>query len=316
MMDGMGFGRPLDFEPCLSRPGYIPIVVAGTDPADRPRPRRRARRDPRPPRPRDHRPRHRGRVRHGPGRHRAAPSARSPSGSSTVARRSSSSTSSAWPATSRPTGRTPITTPPTSSASRAIPTSRCRLTLGEAEGHDAGESAMTATAMRVVNAVPYVVDAAARAAQLARPPAHRAPPRLRLTPLHLLRRCGSHGFEDDHGRLCRPPAGVAVELRFDLGPALPQPFPLRPRHLYRPHRAGPPSVRRTTASGCASRLSHHGDALVPAVHRQHDEVRAVLDVADDDAALLPGLPSDGGEEECAPAAVVRGGRRKRPPLSR
>jgi hypothetical protein len=35
-----------------------------------------------------------------------------------------------------------------------------RLTLGEAEGHDAGESAMTATAMRVVNAIPYVVDAA------------------------------------------------------------------------------------------------------------------------------------------------------------
>ncbi len=35
-----------------------------------------------------------------------------------------------------------------------------RLSLGEAEGHGAGNSAMTATAMRVVNAVPYVVDAA------------------------------------------------------------------------------------------------------------------------------------------------------------
>ena len=35
-----------------------------------------------------------------------------------------------------------------------------RLSLGEAEGHAAGESAMTATAMRVVNAVPYVIDAA------------------------------------------------------------------------------------------------------------------------------------------------------------
>ena len=35
-----------------------------------------------------------------------------------------------------------------------------RLSLGEAEGPGAGRSAMTATAMRVVNAIPYVVDAA------------------------------------------------------------------------------------------------------------------------------------------------------------
>jgi hypothetical protein len=33
------------------------------------------------------------------------------------------------------------------------------MTLGEAEGHRAGHAAMAATAMRVVNAVPYVVDA-------------------------------------------------------------------------------------------------------------------------------------------------------------
>jgi len=33
------------------------------------------------------------------------------------------------------------------------------MTLGEAEGHGAGHSAMMATAMRLVNAVPYVVDA-------------------------------------------------------------------------------------------------------------------------------------------------------------
>ncbi len=36
-----------------------------------------------------------------------------------------------------------------------------RLSTGDAEGHGAGESAMTATAMRVVNAVPFVVDAPA-----------------------------------------------------------------------------------------------------------------------------------------------------------
>lgn len=39
------------------------------------------------------------------------------------------------------------------------PPIECRLTLGPPEGHDAGDAAMTATAMRVVNAIPYVVDA-------------------------------------------------------------------------------------------------------------------------------------------------------------
>lgn len=41
------------------------------------------------------------------------------------------------------------------------PDLECRLTLGPPAGHDAGEAAMTATAMRVLNAVPYVVDAPA-----------------------------------------------------------------------------------------------------------------------------------------------------------
>ena len=40
------------------------------------------------------------------------------------------------------------------------PPIECRMTLGPRDGHDAGEAAMTATAMRVVNAVPYVIDAA------------------------------------------------------------------------------------------------------------------------------------------------------------
>ncbi len=40
------------------------------------------------------------------------------------------------------------------------PDIECTLTLGPPEGHDAGEAAMTATAMRVVNAVPHVIDAA------------------------------------------------------------------------------------------------------------------------------------------------------------
>jgi hypothetical protein len=41
------------------------------------------------------------------------------------------------------------------------PDIHCAMTLGEAEGHGAGHAAMAATAMRVVNAIPYVVDAPA-----------------------------------------------------------------------------------------------------------------------------------------------------------
>lgn len=41
------------------------------------------------------------------------------------------------------------------------PDIHCSMTLGDPEGHGAGRGAMAATAMRVVNAVPYVVDAPA-----------------------------------------------------------------------------------------------------------------------------------------------------------
>src|SRR5277367_5052311 len=41
------------------------------------------------------------------------------------------------------------------------PDIHCELTLGEAEGHGAGRAAMTSTAMRVVNAIAYVVHAPA-----------------------------------------------------------------------------------------------------------------------------------------------------------
>lgn len=40
------------------------------------------------------------------------------------------------------------------------PDIHCSMTLGDTQGHGAGRGAMAATAMRVVNAVPYVVDAA------------------------------------------------------------------------------------------------------------------------------------------------------------
>jgi len=39
------------------------------------------------------------------------------------------------------------------------PDIHCEMTMGAAEGHGAGHAAMAATAMRVVNAIPFVVDA-------------------------------------------------------------------------------------------------------------------------------------------------------------
>lgn len=39
------------------------------------------------------------------------------------------------------------------------PDIHCEMTLGEPEGHGAGRAAMTSTAMRVVNAIPYVIEA-------------------------------------------------------------------------------------------------------------------------------------------------------------
>jgi 2,4-diaminopentanoate dehydrogenase len=41
------------------------------------------------------------------------------------------------------------------------PDIHCAMTLGDPEGHGAGRGAMAATAMRLVNAIPYVVDAPA-----------------------------------------------------------------------------------------------------------------------------------------------------------
>jgi len=40
-----------------------------------------------------------------------------------------------------------------------FPNIECSMTMGYGVGHDAGESAMAASAMRIVNAIPYVIDA-------------------------------------------------------------------------------------------------------------------------------------------------------------
>src|SRR3954452_11792046 len=45
-------------------------------------------------------------------------------------------------------------------------------------------------------------------------------------------------------------------------------------------------------------------AFVPAVHRDGDGVGSVLEVADDDAALLPGLSADGRQTQRTPATLV------------
>ena len=113
-------------------------------------------------------------------------------------------------------------------------------------------------------------------------------------------------FEDDHGRLGRPPAGKRVEPRINRDPALPQPITLLPRGTAGANRAR--KLVRQSNHGIRVRLEvepPRGMALVKAVHRERDEVRAVFNVADDDAALLPGLPPDGREAQRTPTALVR-----------
>ena len=63
------------------------------------------------------------------------------------------------------------------------PDIHCAMNLGDAEGHGAGRAAMAATAMRVVNAIPYVDRRARRAAQLPRHAEHLAAARLRMSRL-------------------------------------------------------------------------------------------------------------------------------------
>ena len=106
------------------------------------------------------------------------------------------------------------------------------------------------------------------------------------------------------------------KLRIDRDPALPQPITLLPRARASAHRAR--MLARQPNNGIRMRLEiepPRGMALVPAAHREHDEIRAVLEVADDDAAFLPGLAPDGREAQHAPAALVRRGPQEAPPLS-
>src|SRR5664280_1307190 len=95
-------------------------------------------------------------------------------------------------------------------------------------------------------------------------------------------------FEDDYGRLGRSQTAMRVELWIDRDPALPQPITLRLSGRACAHRAR--MLVGQSNNGVGVRLEvepPRGMTLVPAVHRDGDEVWAIFEVADDDAALLP-----------------------------
>src|SRR5438309_9915208 len=103
-------------------------------------------------------------------------------------------------------------------------------------------------------------------------------------------------FDDNHGRLGRPRSGERVDPRIDRDPALPKPITLVPRGQACTHRAR--MLVRQSNDGVRVRFEvepPRGTALVPVVNRERYETRTFLDVVDDDAALLTGLPADGRE---------------------
>lgn len=103
-------------------------------------------------------------------------------------------------------------------------------------------------------------------------------------------------FEDDYRRLGRPQAGVRVELWIDRDPTPLQPIMLLPRGWARAHRARMLVGQSNNGVGVRREVEPPGGmALVPAVHRVRDEVWAIFETADDDAALSRGLPPDGRE---------------------
>src|SRR4029450_4541943 len=96
------------------------------------------------------------------------------------------------------------------------------------------------------------------------------------------------------------------EVRINGDPPLPQSMTIFSGGCACTHRArilaGEPDDR---IGSCFEVEPPRRMSLVPAVHGERDEVPAVLDVTDDDAPLLPGLPTDGRETQRTPAALVR-----------
>jgi hypothetical protein len=158
MMDGMGFGRPLDFEPMLSKPGFIemawkaPIYLIASGLGVEVEQVRgsldRELTD------------HDIEVAFGTIKAGTCGAVRTRAAGVVDGReaiviehviRMARDVAPGWPTSqSDATYRVDI---------EGDPDIHCVLTLGEAEGHGAGRAAMASTAMRVVNAIPYVVDA-------------------------------------------------------------------------------------------------------------------------------------------------------------
>src|ERR1700759_3746315 len=158
MMDGMGFGRPLDFEPMLKTPGFIemawkaPIYLMAKGLGVEVEKIRGSL---------DRQLSERG-IRVGLGTIAAGPCGAVRTRAAGVVNgreaiviehiiRMARDVAPEWPRSEcDATYRVDVV---------GDPDIHCELTLGEAEGHGAGRAAMTSTAMRVVNAIPYVIDA-------------------------------------------------------------------------------------------------------------------------------------------------------------
>jgi hypothetical protein len=158
MMDGMGFGRPLDFEPMLSKPGFIEmawkaplcLIASGlgveVEQVRGSLDRELTDRDIE--------------VAFGTIKAGTCGAVRTRAAGVVDGReaiviehiiRMARDVAPDWPTSeSDATYRVDI---------EGDPDIHCVLTLGAAEGHGAGRAAIAATAMRVVNAIPYVVDA-------------------------------------------------------------------------------------------------------------------------------------------------------------
>jgi hypothetical protein len=158
MMDGMGFGRPLDFEPMLSKPGFIEmawkaplyLIASGlgveVEQVRGSLDRELTDRDVE--------------VAFGTIKAGTCGAVRTRAAGVVDGReaiviehviRMARDVAPDWPTSeSDATYRVDI---------EGDPDIHCVLTLGAAEGHGAGRAAMASTAMRVVNAIPYVVDA-------------------------------------------------------------------------------------------------------------------------------------------------------------
>jgi hypothetical protein len=158
MMDGLGFGRPLDFEPMMKQPGFIEMawkasiyLIASGLGAEVEQVRGFFDREPTD---RDIE------VAFGTVKAGTCGAVRTRAAGVVNGReaiviehviRMARDVAPGWPASDcDATYRVDI---------EGDPDIHCVLTLGEAEGHGAGRAAMASTAMRVVNAIPYVVAA-------------------------------------------------------------------------------------------------------------------------------------------------------------